>query len=91
MAALVLESFPEELRSRLEQTAAAHQRSVTQEAVHLLESALTIPVAPVTPASSVPYWSRRILLPEYEALLQSGALEVGGDSTTFISEERDAR
>ena len=36
-------------------------------------------------------WANRKLLPEYEAMLQSGAFSGGTDSTQSISEERDAR
>ncbi len=39
----------------------------------------------------VVYWAERKLLPEYRALIESGALRGGMDSTTAISEERDAR
>ena len=46
---------------------------------------------PVEESSKVPYWARPKLLPEYEALLKSGALLGGADSTVAISEERDAR
>ena len=40
---------------------------------------------------NAPYWSRRVLLPEYRRLLESGALRGGTDSTRITSEERDAR
>lgn len=36
-------------------------------------------------------WVDRKLLPEYEAALKAGAFSGGTDSTTMISEERDAR
>ncbi len=91
MAALVIKSFPEHLHARLKQTAAAHRRSVTQETIHLIEAALN--AAP--PATQVPaktsYWATPKLLPEYQALLESGTLSEGVDSTIGLSEERDAR
>ena len=36
-------------------------------------------------------WAQRKLLPEYEALLNSGSLTSTVDSTPGLSEERDAR
>ncbi|MEO6060842.1 MAG: hypothetical protein ABIQ99_02765 [Thermoflexales bacterium] len=41
--------------------------------------------------SQAPYWSRRKLQPKYRALLARGALKGGGDSTSAVSDERDAR
>ena len=72
--------------------AAAHRRSVTQETIHLIESAIAAEemVAPQS-ASGEPRWANRKLLPEYEALLTSGALTSGVDSTIGLSEERDDR
>ncbi len=40
MPTLVIKSFPEELHAKLKAMAAAHRRSVTQETIHLLETAL---------------------------------------------------
>jgi len=39
----------------------------------------------------VPYFARRKLLPEYEALWKAGAFQAGTDSAEIISGERDAR
>ena len=92
MAALVIKSFPEALHAKLRQTAAAHRRSVTQETIHLIEIALRAEEksqAPTPPPASC--WTRRPLLPEYEALVRSGALSGGTDSTQMISEEREVR
>ncbi len=94
MAALVIKSFPEDLHIKLRQIAAAHRRSVTQETIHLLESAIiaeenAMPSATSRPAKS--YWANRKLLPEYEVLLNSGALTSNVDCTIGLSEERDAR
>ena len=86
MATLVIKSFPEELHAKLKAMAAAHRRSVTQETIHLIETALTS-----SPASTQSKWANRKLLPEYEAMLASGAFSGGTDSTVIISEERDAR
>ena len=91
MPALVIESFPEALHARLKQTAAAHRRSVTQETIHLLETALAAEPAVQGDPTPVTPWAKRKLLPEYEAILRSGALSGGPDSTVIISEERDAR
>lgn len=91
MPALVIKSFPETLHAKLRQTAAAHRRSVTQETIHLLETALA--AHPATPPDGKPVtpWAKRKLLPEYEALVRSGALTGGTDSGVAISEERDVR
>ncbi len=97
MPALVIKSFPEELHAKLRQIAAAHRRSVTQETIHLLETAIsaeekTPPAAPAAPAApEVSYWAKRQLLPEYEAALKAGTLTSDSDCTIGLSEERDAR
>ena len=92
MPALVIKSFPEELHAKLRQIAAAHRRSVTQETIHLLETAIAEEEKATTTApANQSKWANRKLLPEYEALLKSGALTSGVDSTIGLSEERDAR
>ena len=64
MPALVIESFPEALHARLNETAAAHRRSVTQETIHLIERVLAAePAAPPAPVKAG-YWANRKLLPE---------------------------
>ncbi|MBC7368246.1 MAG: hypothetical protein H7343_15775 [Undibacterium sp.] len=91
MATLVIESFPESLRTRLEQTAAAHRRSVPQETIHLLEKALAV-TPPIPPVRSGPsYWGTRRVLPSLEAALRSAPSDHSIDSTRIISDERDAR
>jgi hypothetical protein len=91
MATLVIESFPESLHARLEQTAAAHRRSVPQETLHLLERALAI-TPPNPPVRSGPsFWGTRRVLPSLEAALRSTTSDHSIDSTRLISDERDAR
>lgn len=92
MPALVIKSFPEDLHTKLRQIAASHRRSVTQETIHLLEKAISSE-EDATPASNTGQskWANRKLLPEYETLLNSGALTSDVDSTIGLSEERDAR
>ncbi len=92
MPTLVIKSFPEVLHNRLRQVATAHRRSVTQETIHLLEQALASEEK-ATAANSAEQskWAQRKLLPEYEALLNSGSLTSMVDSTPGLSEERDAR
>jgi hypothetical protein len=91
MQALVIEAFPDALRARLQQTAAVHRRTVTQETIYLLEKALADePTAPPS-AGKGSYWATRTLLPEFKAALEAGAFSGGTDSTQMISEERDAR
>jgi plasmid stability protein len=92
MPTLVIKSFPEPLHAKLRQIAALHRRSVTQETIHLLEKAIASEEAtPNSDGSGTSYWANRKLLPQYEALLNSGAFSGGTDSTQIISEERDAR
>ncbi len=86
MAALIIEPFPDTLHARLQQTAAAHHRTITQETIHLIEKALAD-----EPAPAKGYWGEHTLLPEYKAALKAGAFSGGTDSTIAISEERDAR
>ena len=92
MPALVLESFPEALHAKLQQIAAAHHRSITQETIHLLETAIAVEEksAPTSEAGQSK-WANRKLLPEYEEMMKSGALDSDVDSTIGLSEERDAR
>jgi hypothetical protein len=58
----------------------------------LLETAIASEEA-ATPAtnSSQSKWANRKLLPEYEAMLKTGAFSGGTDSTMALSEDRDAR
>lgn len=91
MPALVIKSFPEHLHERLRQAAAAHRRSVTQEAICMIESGLNAEPASASSPRKAPYWASSILLPEYRALIESGALSAEHDSTLGLSEERDAR
>ena len=92
MPALIIESFPEALHEKLRENAAAHHRSVTQEAIHLLEIAISAKdKTPPAAENGSPKWANRRLLPEYEAALKAGAFSGGTDSARIISEERDAR
>ena len=92
MPDLVIKSFPEELHAKLRQRAAAHRRSVSEEAIHLLGTALTVEKqTPADTPATQSKWANRKLLPEFEAALKAGAFSGGTDSTQIISEERDAR
>ncbi len=91
MPALVIKSFPEALHAKLRQIAAAHRRSVTQETIHLIETAIAAEEQAPVSNSGQSKWANRKLLPEYEALLKSGALTSDTDCTIGLSEERDAR
>jgi plasmid stability protein len=92
MARLVIKPFPDELHDQLKRTAVAHRRSVAQEALQLLESALDaqISASPQRPSAGG-YWAARKVLPEYEATLNAGGFSDGVDSSQMISEERDLR
>ncbi|MFA7345954.1 MAG: hypothetical protein WC003_16770 [Terrimicrobiaceae bacterium] len=91
MSALVIKSFPEALHAKLRQIAANHRRSVTQETIHLLETAVAMEEKTPPATAPIAYWKKRKLLPEYEALVRSGAFSGGTDSTQMISEDRDER
>jgi len=96
MPTLVIKSFPEDLHAKLRQIAAAHRRSVTQETIHLIELAIAtessrLPAPDDDQSLGQSRWAARKLLPEYEALLKSGALTSDTDSTVGLSEEREAR
>ena len=91
MPTLVIKSFPEDLHARLKRTAAVHRRSVTQETIHLIEAALNAEAAVMPAHGKGTYCSAPKLLPEYQSLLESGALYGGTDSTVALSEERDTR
>jgi len=92
MPVLIIESFPEALHAKLQQNAAAHRRSVTQETIHLIELAISVEdQARHAADKGSPRWANRKLLPEYEAALKAGAFSGGTDSAQIISEERDAR
>jgi len=92
MATLVIKSFPEALHARLKQTAASNRRSVTQETIHLIETAIAAETPPLAGnGGGQSKWANRKLLPEYEAALKAGLLTSNVDSTIGLSEERDAR
>ena len=93
MPALVIKSFPEALHAKLRQIAAAHRRSVTQETIHLLETAIAVEEKkpPTSDHPTTSYWAKRKLLPEYEALLKSGILNSDDDCSIGLSKDRDAR
>jgi plasmid stability protein len=91
MADLVIESFPEALHAKLRRIAAAHQRSIEQETIDIIEKGIASEEeAAAHVSSTVSKWAQRKLLPEYQALLASGAFSGGTDSTQIISEDRDA-
>jgi plasmid stability protein len=91
MPALVIESFPEALHAKLLQIAAAHQRSVPQETIHLIELAISSEEQKPAATPTQSYWANRKLLPEFEAALKAGAFSGGTDSTQIITEERNTR
>jgi plasmid stability protein len=92
MPALVIKSFPEALHAKLKAIAAAHRRSVTQETIHLIETAIAVEEkASTSTYAGQSKWANRKPLPEYEAMIARGAFSGGTDSTEIISEERDAR
>ncbi len=97
MPTLVIKSVPPKLHARLKRTAIAHRRSLTQETLHLLETALGTEDtdasvdAAITGGKGASYWGRRHLVPAYAAALAAGAFAGGHDSTTAVSAERDMR
>jgi len=87
MPTLVIKTFPDALHSKLKQSAVENRRSVTQEAIVLLEHALRENSAPSPKA----YWGNRTVIPELKTSIARGAFSEGTDSTLIISEERDSR
>lgn len=91
MPALVIKSFPVALHTKLRLIAASHRRSVTQETIHLIELAIATEEKAPAAFGSQSEWANRKTLPEYDAMLTTGAFSGGTDSSDIISEERDAR
>ena len=91
MPTLVVKSVSEALHAKLTKIAAAHQRSVEEETIHLLENALAVGSGASGDIEPLPIWRKENLLPEYEEALRSGTLGGGPDSTAIISEMRDER
>ncbi len=87
MSTLVIKSFPDELHAKLKEAAAEDRRSVTQQAIVLLEQSLNS--AKPTPPKG--YWRDLPMIPEFAEADERGAFSGGVDSTAIISEERDAR
>lgn len=48
-------------------------------------------IVPQEPEDETPFFARREMTPAFAALLKSGALRGGTDSTRIISDDRDAR
>jgi hypothetical protein len=92
MPALVIKSFPEDLHAKLRKIAVAHRRSITQETIHLIETAIAVEekTAPINNPNQSK-WANRKTIPGYDAMIKAGAFSGGTDSTQIISEERDAR
>lgn len=60
MPTLVLRGVPDELYQQLKQTAGVHRRSMTQEAISLLESGLRAAPTPAKPSvDEIKDWLRR--------------------------------
>jgi plasmid stability protein len=95
MPTLVLKSVPAALYARLKRIAAIPRRSLTQEALHLLETALAAEeknaAAPAASLTGRAYWSTRPLLPSFAAAHAAGAFAGGQDSTAGISSDRNER
>lgn len=91
MSALVIEAFPDALHAKLQQMAASHQRSVPQETILLIKIAIAAQEKSFAANGGTSKWANRKLLPEYEAMLASGAFQGAIDATQIISDERDAR
>jgi len=96
MPTLVIKSIPEALHARLKQAAIEHRRSLTQEAIVLLEKAVASEKAESSAGlpSEVPYFARRKLLPGFKAMEEAGAFTPkpgDRDITDLISDDRDGR
>lgn len=78
--------IPEPLYQRAKTQAVKQGISLKALVLKALEHEL-LPEQP--PAPGVPYFARRKLNPEFQKLMESGALRGGRDSTDIISEDRD--
>lgn len=88
MAELVITTFPDALHARIQRAAAAHRRTVSQQTILLLESALAVEEKPPEPSAEPSYRANRPLLPEYAEALRQGAFGGTIDSTAIVSEDR---
>lgn len=91
MPTLVIKSLPETLHAKLKQSGATNRRSVPQQSIQFLESALAAEKRAGAASGGQSKRANRNVLPDDEAMLASGAFSGGTDSTEAISEERDAR
>lgn len=73
MTTLVIKNFPEALHSRLKEQAQRNHRSLTKEAVHLIESGLAVgtPKRPLPPLLRLRS-GRRPSIEEIEAAIAKG-------------------
>ena len=83
--------IPESLYKKAKIRAVEQETTLKELMLDALEQSFQARVADKKKRKKKPYWARRKLLPKYRALLASGSLRGGTDSSVGISEERDAR
>jgi hypothetical protein len=72
MSTLVIKNLPESLHRRLKDQAERNRRSVTQEAISLIESGITVPRLPPTLPPPVKLKGGPITIEEIEAAIAEG-------------------
>jgi plasmid stability protein len=72
MSTLVIKNLPESLHQRLKTQAERNRRSVTQEAISLIESGITVPRLPPTLSSPVKIKGGPVTTDELEAWINEG-------------------
>jgi hypothetical protein len=93
MQTLVLNSVPDGLYAKLRRLAEKRQSPLDIATIDILEKAVSSQEpTPVSPGRKIKSrWSQRRLIPGYQKLMRSGNLLSDIDSTSGLSEERDAR
>jgi hypothetical protein len=72
MATLVIKNVPDQVHARLRAQAARNRRSVTQEAIHLIETGITVPRLAPTLAPPIKVKGGPLATAEIEAAINEG-------------------
>ena len=83
--------IPESLYRKAKIRAFELGTSLRSLVVDALAREIESPRTPGKSSSGSGFFARRMVLPEYEALMKAGGLAGGSDSTQVISEDRSAR
>ena len=72
MSTLVIKNLPDDLHSRLRQQAERNRRSVTQEAISLIETGIVVPRLPPTLPPPIRLKGKPVTQDEIEAWIDEG-------------------